>query len=67
MTAQARSSARPRIYITDFLKDDLAVEKGIVGDLADVIALGAEREAELDGRIEDVCTTKKLSRGSLNE
>jgi C-terminal binding protein len=46
-------SEKPRVYITDFLKDDLSVEKGILGDLAEVRALGAEREEQLAGRIED--------------
>src|SRR2546423_12675862 len=44
---------RPRIYITDFIADDLRTEKQILGDLADVIAVGAEREEQLHGRIED--------------
>lgn len=44
---------QPRIYITDFITDDLAVEKSILGDLAEIIALGAEREEQLAGRIED--------------
>src|SRR5258708_5060850 len=34
-------SPRPRIYITDFITDDLAVEKSILGDLGEVVALGA--------------------------
>ena len=46
-------SLRPRIYVTDFLTDELAVEKDILGDLAEVIALGAEREEQLEGRVED--------------
>ena len=47
---------KPRIYITDFITDDLSVEKGILGDLAEVVALGVEREDQLEGRIEDaVC------------
>ncbi len=45
--------ARPRVYITDFLTGDLAVENRILGDLAEVQALGAEREDQLRGRIED--------------
>lgn len=53
MTQQLPGKARPRIYITDFLKGDLAVEKAILGDLADVVALGAETEAQLPGHIED--------------
>jgi D-3-phosphoglycerate dehydrogenase/C-terminal binding protein len=44
---------RPRVCITDFITDDLAVEKGILGDLAHVYALQAEHEAQLEGRIED--------------
>jgi D-3-phosphoglycerate dehydrogenase/C-terminal binding protein len=44
---------RPRVYITDFLTGDLAVEHRILGELADVVALGAEREEQLRGRIED--------------
>ncbi len=44
---------RPRIYITDFINDDLAVEKGLLGDLAEVVALDAKSEAELQGRIDD--------------
>jgi C-terminal binding protein len=44
---------KPRIYITDFLTGDLAVEERILGDLAVVVALGAEREEQLYGRIED--------------
>ncbi len=42
-----------RIYITDFITDDLRVERGILGDIAEVRALGAEREEQLKGRIED--------------
>ena len=43
----------PRVYITDFLTGDLAAEKGILSELAEVQALGAEREEQLKGRIED--------------
>src|SRR5215472_10764929 len=47
---------RARVYITDFIGDDLAVEQRILGELAEVRALRAEREKQLDGRIEDaVC------------
>jgi len=44
---------KPQIYITDFLTGDLAAERDILGDLADITALGAEREEQLRGRIED--------------
>jgi hypothetical protein len=47
---------KPRVYITDFIGDDLKVEQGILGDLARVEALGAQREDQLKGRVEDgVC------------
>ena len=46
-------SEKPRICITDFITDDLAVEKQILGDLAEVHALGAETERQLEGRVED--------------
>lgn len=45
--------SKPRVYITDFLTGDLAVERRILGELAEVRALGAEREEQLQGRIED--------------
>src|SRR5437879_3250775 len=44
---------KPRIYITDFLTEDFAVEEKILGDLADVVGLAAKLEPELVGRIED--------------
>jgi D-3-phosphoglycerate dehydrogenase/C-terminal binding protein len=46
-------SRKPRVYITDFITRELAVEQRILGDLAEVRALGAEREDQLQGRIED--------------
>lgn len=45
--------ARPVVIITDFINDDLAIEKSILGDVADVIALDVEGEPNLLGRIED--------------
>lgn len=42
-----------RVIIADFITDDLAVEHEILGDLAQVEALGAMREEELAGRVED--------------
>jgi C-terminal binding protein len=44
---------KPRVIITDFLNDDLAPERGIFGDLAEVLALNAVSEEALAGRIED--------------
>jgi len=47
---------KPRIYVTDFITEDFAVEEKILGDLADVIGLAAREESELEGRIDDaVC------------
>ena len=42
-----------KIIITDFIADSLAIETAIAGDRADVIALNASDENDLDGRIED--------------
>jgi phosphoglycerate dehydrogenase-like enzyme len=44
---------KPLVLITDFIADDLKLEKRILGDIAEVRALGAEREGELSGRIEE--------------
>jgi D-3-phosphoglycerate dehydrogenase/C-terminal binding protein len=44
---------KPRIYITDFIDGSLEVEQRILGKVAAVEALGAEREEQLRGRIED--------------
>ena len=47
---------KPPVYITDFIGDDLEVEQRILGDLARVEALRAQREDQLKGRVEDaVC------------
>ena len=43
----------PRVIITDFIKDYLSIERGILEDFADVVALNAMSEDELIGRIED--------------
>jgi C-terminal binding protein len=44
---------KPLVLITDFIADDLALENRILGDIAEVRALNAEREEQLSGRIED--------------
>ncbi|MEM7312603.1 MAG: NAD(P)-dependent oxidoreductase, partial [Planctomycetota bacterium] len=44
---------RPNVIIADYINDDLQCERGILGDLADVVALDAYCEADLAGRIED--------------
>jgi C-terminal binding protein len=43
-----------QVVIADFINDDLEPERKILGDLADVTALGARTEDDLFGRIEQV-------------
>jgi D-3-phosphoglycerate dehydrogenase/C-terminal binding protein len=50
---QAMSENRFRVVVADYLDDDLAPEREILGDLADVEALAAETESDLHGRIDD--------------
>lgn len=45
--------SRPRVVVTDFIREPLDHERNILGDVADVAALDAQREQELWGRIED--------------
>lgn len=44
---------KPKVIITDFIQEPLNYEREILGDIADVVALNAQREPELEGRIED--------------
>lgn len=44
---------RPRVVITDFIADDLAPERDVLADVADVVALDAHSEAALTGHIDD--------------
>ena len=44
---------KAKVIITDFISEPLNSEREILGDLAEVTALGAEREPELAGRIEE--------------
>jgi C-terminal binding protein len=41
-----------RVIITDFIHDDLAPERQILGDLAEVVALNAMLESDLIGQVE---------------
>lgn len=45
--------SRAKVIITDFVSSPLDLEQGVLGDLADVLALDAFHEDELIGRIED--------------
>lgn len=42
-----------RVAITDFILDDLAPERQILGDLAEIVACNVHDESELIGRIDD--------------
>lgn len=46
-------SGKAKVVITDFVSEPLDCERGILGDLANVVALNALNEQELAGRIED--------------
>ena len=43
---------RFRVVITDFITDDLAPERRILGDIADIVAVNADDEAKLIGSVE---------------
>jgi len=45
---------RFNVCITDFIVDDLRIEKELIGDIADVSTLNAFSEADLIGRIESM-------------
>lgn len=44
---------RFRVMITDFILDDLAPERRILGDIADIVSCNAGDESELVGKVED--------------
>jgi C-terminal binding protein len=46
-------SRRFQVVVTDFITEPLDHERRILGDLAEVVALEARSEPELDGRIDD--------------
>jgi D-3-phosphoglycerate dehydrogenase/C-terminal binding protein len=45
--------AKFRVVIADFISDEMAAERQILGDIADVEALNAFSEADLAGKVED--------------
>ncbi len=42
----------PQVVVTDFIPEPLDIERHILGDFAQVTAIGAQSSSELDGRIE---------------
>src|SRR5262245_61482437 len=63
---------RPRVVITDFIADDLAPEREIFGEVADLVALNAAREADLAGKLTDADAVMTyhvvtLSAGTLDQ
>ncbi|MCB1234340.1 MAG: C-terminal binding protein [Verrucomicrobiae bacterium] len=46
-------SALPKVVITDYIVEPLEFERSVLEGVAEVIALDARSEADLDGRIED--------------
>ena len=47
------SNKRPLVYVTDFIPEPLDIERGILGDLADVVALNARSTADFEARVQD--------------
>ncbi|MBL9154774.1 MAG: C-terminal binding protein [Verrucomicrobiales bacterium] len=46
-------SRLPRVIVTDYITEPLTVERAVLDGFAEVIALDARHESDLDGRIED--------------
>lgn len=44
---------KPRIYVTDFIAEPCDIERRILGDIAEVMALDVPDESHLPGKIED--------------
>jgi C-terminal binding protein len=42
-----------KVIITDYVNDDLQPEREVLGDLAQIVALNAWGEVQLQGRLED--------------
>lgn len=53
LTSPADMSAKFKVVVTDFVGEPLDVERRILGDLAEVVALDAKHEDEMAGRIDD--------------
>ncbi len=42
-----------QVIVTDFIDEPLEIERAVLGDIADIMALGATSNADLDSRIEE--------------
>jgi D-3-phosphoglycerate dehydrogenase/C-terminal binding protein len=49
----SRDMNKRKVVITDVLADELLPEREVLGDLAEIEAVEAEREEDLEGRVED--------------
>lgn len=63
--------SRPKVMITDFIDGSLEREHAILGELADIVALKADVEEEMFGRIEEadmllVYHTIKISKATID-
>src|SRR5262249_37026971 len=58
---------RYRVVITDFLAGPLETERRILGDIADLAALDASSEEQLEGRIEDADAIMMFHTVSITE
>jgi D-3-phosphoglycerate dehydrogenase/C-terminal binding protein len=63
--------ARYRVVIADFVVDDAAPEREVLGDIADVVMLNAHQEEELHGKVEEADAlmlfhTIRLSRQTID-
>jgi phosphoglycerate dehydrogenase-like enzyme len=61
---------RFRVVITDFITDDLAPERQVLGELAELVALDASSEQDLNGRVEDAAALMlyhniEITRGTI--
>lgn len=69
---QTMGNARSRVIITDYVNDDLAPEREMLEDIADIVALNAFKESELVGKLADadaimIFHNVSLSRETLSE
>ena len=50
---ESTMTGKYKVVITDLISSSLAPEQGVLGELADVVALDSQEEDDLLGRIED--------------